>query len=97
MAVVKEESPLLSARNRRNRLDLANGHKDWAAESRKVVILSYETETNRLGSDGRKWTHKLLGESVTTRLAQGTLEFGRGLLIICGCTSQAGNWKLQQD
>ena len=46
--------PLLSARHRRNRLDLANDHKDWAAEGRKEVIFSHETKNNKLSSDGRK-------------------------------------------
>ena len=50
------------------------------------MIFSDETKINRLGSDGRKWTHKLPGEGLTSRLVQGTLKFGGGLLMIWGCT-----------
>ena len=87
---MKEERPLLSARLRRLRLDLANGHRDWTVEGRKEVIFSQETKTNRLGSDGRKWTHKLPGEGLTDRLAQSTLKFGEGLLMVWGCMAHAG-------
>ena len=89
-AVVKEERPLLSARCRRLRLDLANGHRDWTVEGRKEVIFSQETKTNRLSSGGRKWAHKLPGEGLTGRLVQKTLKFGRGLLMVWGCTTKAG-------
>ena len=85
-AVVKEERHLLSARLRRLRLDLAHVHKDWTVEGRKEVIFSRETKTNGLGSDGKKWSHKLPGEGLTSRLVQGTLKFGGGLLMIWGCT-----------
>ena len=89
-AVVKEERPLLSARLGRLGLDLAHVHKDWTVEGRKEVIFSQETKTNGLGSDGRKWAHKLPGEGLTDRLAQGTLKFGRGSVMVRGCMSQAG-------
>ena len=83
-AVVKEERHLLSARLRSNRLDLANGHKDQAVEGRKEAIFLDETKATRLGSDGRKWAHKLPGEGLTSRLAQGMLKFRGGLLMVWG-------------
>ena len=89
-AVAKEERPLLSARLGRLGLDLAHVHKDWAAEGRKEVIFSQETKTNGLGSDGRKWAHKLPGEGLTSRLIQGTLKSGGGLLMVWGRTTEAG-------
>ena len=75
-AVVKKERPLLSAWLRRLRLDPAHVHKDWTVEGRKEVIFSQETKTNRLGSDGRKWAHRLPGEGLTSRLVHDTLKFG---------------------
>ena len=89
-AVVKEERPLLSARHRRLMLDPANVHKDWTVEGRKDVIFSQETKTNGLGSDGKKWSHKLPGEGLTSRLIQDALKFGRGLLMVWGCPTKAG-------
>ena len=54
------------------------------------MIFSQETKTNRLGSDGKKWAHKLPGECITDRLVQSTLKFGGGLLMVWGCTTKAG-------
>ena len=73
-AVAKEERPLLSARNRRLMLDLANGHKDWTVEGQK------EAKTNRLGSNGRmgEVVNKLPGEGLTNRLVEGTLKYRGG-------------------
>ena len=82
-AVVKEERPLLSARLRRLGLDLAHVHKDWTVEGRKEVIFSHETKV-RLGSDGRKWAHKLPGEGLTGGLVQGTFKSGEGMLMVWG-------------
>ena len=54
------------------------------------MIFSQETKTNRLGSDGRKQAQKLPGEGLTSRLIQGMLKFGGGLLMVWGCTTKAG-------
>ena len=59
--------------------------EDW-----KRVIFSDETKINRLDSDGRKWAWKLPGEGLTDRLAQGTLKFGGGSVMVWGCMSWAG-------
>ena len=54
------------------------------------MIFSDETKTNRLGSDGKKWAHKLPGECLTDRLVQSTLKSGGGLGVVWGCTTKAG-------
>ena len=89
-AVVRKNKPLLTPRHRRNRLGYAIAHQDWTVEDRKRVIFSCETKTNRLGSDGRKQAQKLPGEGLTSRLIQGMLKFGGGLLMVWGCTTKAG-------
>ena len=71
-------------------MDPAHVHKDWTVEGRKEVILSQETKTNGLSSDGRKWAHRLPGEGLTSRLVHDTLKFGGGSVMVLGCMSQAG-------
>ena len=70
-------------------MDLAIGHKDWAAEGRKEVIFSHETKNNKLGSDERKWAHRLPGEGLTSRLVEGTLKYGGGSVMVWGCVFHA--------
>ena len=47
-------------------------------------------KTNRLSSDGRKWTWELPGEGLTDRLVEGTLKHGGGSVTVWGCMSWDG-------
>ena len=47
-------------------------------------------KTNRLSSDGRKWTWELPGEGLTDRLVEGTLKHGGGSVMVWGCMSWDG-------
>ena len=49
------------------------------------MVWSDETKINRLGSDGMKWAWKRNGEGLSDRLAEGTLKFGGGSLMVWGC------------
>ena len=71
-------------------LDFALAHKDWTLEDWKHVILSDETKINLLGSDGKKWAWKKVGEGLSDRLVQGTVKFGGGSLMMWGCMSWDG-------
>ena len=54
--------------------------EDW-----KRVVWSDETKINRLGSDGRKWAWKRLGEGLSDGLVEGTLKFNGGSVMVWGC------------
>jgi hypothetical protein len=84
-AVVKKKKPFLSKRHRKARMDFATTHLYWTVEDWKQVIWSDETKINRLGSDGRKWVYKRVGESLSDRLVEGTQKFGGGSVMIWGC------------
>ena len=84
-AVVKKKKPFLSKRHRKARMDFALAHQHWTVEDWKKVVWSDETKINRLGSDGRKWMWKNVGESLSDRLVQGTQKFGGGSLMVWGC------------
>ena len=84
-AVVKKKRLFLSKKHRKARMDFTLAHQDWTVEDWKRVVWSCETKINRLGSDGRKWVWKRLGEGLSNRLVQGTTKFGGGSLMVWGC------------
>ena len=46
------------------------------------VWWSDETKINRLGSDGRHWVWKEVGEGLSDRVVEGTVKFGGGNVMI---------------
>lgn len=89
-AVVKKKRPLLTKVHRRARLDWAIEHQHWTLEDWKRVVWSDETKINRLGSDGRQWIWKKIGEGLSDREVEETLKFGGGSLMMWGCMSWEG-------
>ena len=49
------------------------------------VWWSDETKINHLGSDGRHWVWKEVGEGLSDRVVEGTVKFGGGNLMMWGC------------
>ena len=89
-AVVKRKRPLLKPHHRKSRLEFAERHLEWTLEDWKRVIWSDETKINRLGSDGRKYVWKNVGEGLNDRLVEGTVKFGGGNLMMWGCMGWDG-------
>ena len=89
-AVVKKKRPMLSRHHKKARMDVALSHKEWTLEDWERVVWSDETKVNRLGSDGRKWVWKRVGEPLTDRLVQGTKKFGGGSIMVWGCMTWDG-------
>jgi hypothetical protein len=83
--VVIKKRPLLKKVHRRERLQWAERHQEYTLEDWKRVVWSDETKINRLGSDGRKWLWKEVGEGLTDRQVEGTLKFGGGNVMMWGC------------
>src|SRR5436190_5361051 len=88
--VVKKKRPLLKPAQRRARLHFAQSHLEWTLEDWKQVIWSDKTKINRMGSDGRKWVWKEVGEELNDRLVEGTQKFGGGNVMVWGCMSWDG-------
>jgi transposase len=88
--VVKRKRPFLKPAHRKARLEFAERHQEWTMEDWKRVIWSDETKINRLGSDGRKYVWKDVGEGLNDRLAEGTVKFGGGNLMMWGCMGWDG-------
>ena len=82
MAVVKMKRPLFTKKNREGSLDFAIDHQHWTLEDWKKVVRSDKTKINRLGW---KWVWKKAGEGLSERLAEGSMKFGGGSLMMGGC------------
>jgi hypothetical protein len=54
--------------------------EDW-----KRIHWTDGTKINRLGSDGRKWVRKEMGELLSDRLVESTVKFGGGNVMMWGC------------
>ena len=54
------------------------------------VWWSDETKINRLGSDGRHWVWKEVGEGLSDRVVEGTVKFGGGNVMMWGCMGWDG-------
>jgi hypothetical protein len=89
-AVVKRKRPLLKPHHRRARMEFAERHLEWTIEDWKKVWWSDETKINRLGSDGRKYVWKDVGEGLSDRVVEGTVKFGGGNLMMWGCMGWDG-------
>jgi transposase len=88
--VVKRKRPYLKKAHRRERVHFAERHRNDTVEDWKRILYSDETKINRMGSDGRKWVWKEVGEELNDRLVEGTFKFGGGSLMIWGCMCWEG-------
>jgi transposase len=88
--VVKRKRPFLKPHHRHARLEFAESHQEWTLMDWMMVIWSDETKINRLGSDGRYWVWKEVGEGLSDRLVQGTQKFGGGNIMMWGCMGWDG-------
>jgi transposase len=89
-SVVKKKVPLLVQRHRRDRLKWARKYQHWTVEDWKRVIWSDETKILLIGSDGRVYTWKEPGESISDRTTVPTVKHGGGRLMVWGCMGWNG-------
>src|SRR6266568_3899483 len=95
-AVTKKKKPLFTAAHRKKWLDFALRHKEWTVEDWKRVIWSDETKINRIGSNGKQWVWKKVGEGLIEREVQGTVKFGGGNIMVWGCMGWNGVGELAE-
>jgi len=90
-SVVKKKRPLLKKAHRLERLKFARYHENWTVEDWKRILWSDETKINRIGSDGRSYTWKKKGESLSDRTTTPTVKHGGGNnLMVWGCMGWNG-------
>jgi transposase len=95
-AVTKKKKPLLSAVHRKKRLAFALKYQNWTVEDWKRIIWSDETKINRIGSDGKQWVWKQVGQGLIDREVQGTVKFGGGNIMVWGCMGWEGVGRLAE-
>ena len=72
-AVVKR--PFLKPHHGRARMEFAERHLEWTIEDWMKVWWSDETKINHLGSNGRKYVWKDVGEGLSDGVVEGTVKF----------------------
>ena len=90
MTCGEEEMASFKKHHRKELLEFVESHKEWTLEHWKRVIWSDETKIKHLGSDGRKWVWKEVGEQLSDRLVEGTVTFGGGNVMVWGCMGWDG-------
>ncbi len=71
-------------------------HQNWTVEDWKKVIWSDKTKINRIGSDGKEWVWKQVGEGLIEREVQGTVKHGGGNIMVWGCMGWNGVGQLAE-
>lgn len=86
----KVKKPMISLKNRKERMEFAKSHKDWTLEDWHRVVWSDESKINRIASNGRHWCWKRQSEKLNSRTIQPTLKFGGGSVMVWGCITSKG-------
>ena len=89
-ASLKKKKPLLTARQKKQRLDFARTHAEWTVEDWKRVIFSDETKVNRISSDGAQWCWSKAGRTDDSKTQKPTVKFGGGNIMVWGCMTSQG-------
>ena len=66
-------------------MNFALCYQNWTVEDWKRVIWSDETKINKIGSDGKQYVWKKIGELPSDRITQTTVKHGGGNIMVWGC------------
>ena len=87
---IATKKPFISAKNRKARLQWAKHHPQWTPQKWSTVLFSDEKKFNRLGSDGRVYVRRRIGEALLPNCLRGTVKGGGGSLMAWACFSACG-------
>lgn len=87
---VAVKKPLLSKRNRKNRIRFAQNHLNWTSQNWNTVLWSDESKFKIFGSDGRSFVRRPVGKRYDANYQKPTVKHGGGSVMIWGCFSRAG-------
>ena len=87
---IARRKPMISAKNRKHRLNFAKSHEEADAFFWSKVMFSDECKFNRLGSDGRQYVRRYKGEEFKPRCTVSTLQGGGGSVMVWGVISVYG-------
>ena len=84
------KKPLLSAKNRRRRIEFAKKYSNWTSEDWNKVLFSDETKINVFQSDGSTFVHRPKNKRLDPKYVKRTIEHGGGTIMLWGCSSAFG-------
>ena len=87
---ISKKKPFVSLQNRRRRLAFARAHVDWTPKQWSQVLFSDEKKFNRIGSDGRIYVRRRIGEVYAPQCLRPTVKGGGGSVMTWGCFSASG-------
>ena len=90
------KKPFISAKNRNSRLQWAKYHLHWSPQKWSTVLFSDEKKFNRLGSDGRVYVRRRVGEALLPNCLRGTVKGGGVSLMAWVCFSARGTGPLHR-
>lgn len=84
------KKPLISAKNKKARLDFAKKYQHWTASDWRKVFFSDESKFQLFGSDGRKYVRRPIGTRFDVRYQIPTMKHGGGNVKVWGAFSDNG-------
>lgn len=84
------KKPLISAKNRKARVEFAKEHLEWTADQWKNIIWSDESKFSLFGSDGPAYVRRPIGTRFDPRYQLPTVKHGGGNVMVWGCFSAQG-------
>lgn len=78
------KKPLISAKNKKARLEFAKTHENWAVEDWKKVFFSDETKINLFGNDGKRYVRRPKNARYGSRYQIPTVKHGGGNIMAWG-------------
>ena len=74
--------PLISSKNKKCRLAFANEHVLWSQEKWQTVHFSDESKFLLIGSDGKTYVRRKVGEELSPKCLKARVKFGGGSVIV---------------
>nr|CDJ94577.1 Transposase domain containing protein [Haemonchus contortus] len=90
------KKPLISAKNRKARLDWAHAHKNWTVQQWRKVIWSDGSKFLLFGTDGIKFVRRPIGTRYHPRYQLPTVKGGGGSVMVHGRFCGKGVCPLQR-
>lgn len=87
---VSRKKPLVTARQRRLRIEFARSHANWTTNEWKYIVWSDETKINRMGQDGARYVRRPKGTAFHPKYVLPVIKHGGGSLNVWGCFSWCG-------
>lgn len=91
---VRREKPLLTDEYVAKRKTWADKHKEWTLSKWKKVWFTDESKFNIIGSDGKRYCRRRVGEALRPDKVKKKVKHGGGNIKVWGCISWEGTGRL---